>query len=313
MSDNQVYYYLRIKENFYEREEIRVIESLPNGYKYSNILLKMYLKSLKRNGKLMVTDYIPYSLQTLSAVLGHDIDTVKAAIDLFKQFKLLEVLDNGAIYLMDIQNFIGSSSTEADRKRAYRLKIEEEKRKLELGQKSDKSPTKRIEPCNKAKSKNEKDKCPDKTPPETEIETELELETELEIETTTTEDIYCGSSFEINFDNLKDFCEKYNFKKATTQNIKSIINDFKGWWIKEAIEIAMFNNNRNLGYVFGILRNWREEGRTEDRLKSKEFNNVTGKSNKVDSFNNFEQRKYDFDELEKDLLGWRFNDEGMKE
>lgn len=37
------------------------------------------------------------------------------------------------------------------------------------------------------------------------------------------------------------------------------------------------------------------------------------KSNKVDSFNNFEQRKYDFDELEKDLLGWRFNDEGMKE
>ena len=75
----------------------------------------------------------------------------------------------------------------------------------------------------------------------------------------------------------------------------------------------MFNNNRNLGYVFGILRNWREEGRTQDRLKSKEFNNVTGKSNKVDSFNNFEQRKYDFDELEKDLLGWRFNDEGMKE
>lgn len=42
--------------------------------------------------------------------------------------KLVEVLDNGAIYMMDIQNFIGQSSTEADRQRKYYRRIQDEKK-----------------------------------------------------------------------------------------------------------------------------------------------------------------------------------------
>lgn len=132
MADDKKYYYLKLKENFFDREEITVIESMPNGYKYSNILLKMYLKALKREGKLMVTDYIPYNLQSLSAVVKHDEDTVRTAIELFKDFKLIEVLDNGQIYMNEIQNFVGQSSTEADRKRQYRNKIDQQKELNEL-------------------------------------------------------------------------------------------------------------------------------------------------------------------------------------
>ncbi|MZL11811.1 hypothetical protein GT710_28275 [Clostridium beijerinckii] len=69
MSDNKKYYYMRLKEDFFDSDEIKIIESQPNGYMYSNILLKLYLKSLKRNGKLMVTDFIPYTLESLSKVL----------------------------------------------------------------------------------------------------------------------------------------------------------------------------------------------------------------------------------------------------
>ena len=130
MADNKKYYYLKLNENFFEREEIKIIEAQPNGYEYSNILLKMYLKSLKRDGKLMVTSLIPYSVETLSKVLGHNVDTVRNAIKVFEEFKLVEILDNGAIYLLDIQNFIGKSSTEADRKREQRARIEEEKKLL---------------------------------------------------------------------------------------------------------------------------------------------------------------------------------------
>ena len=36
---------------------------------------------------------------------------------------LIEMLDNGAIYMMDIQNFIGQSSSEADRQREYYNRI----------------------------------------------------------------------------------------------------------------------------------------------------------------------------------------------
>ena len=41
---------------------------------------------------------------------------------------MVEVLDNGAIYMMDIQNFIGQSSTEADRQRKYYRRIQDEKK-----------------------------------------------------------------------------------------------------------------------------------------------------------------------------------------
>ncbi|MZK72476.1 phage replisome organizer N-terminal domain-containing protein, partial [Clostridium beijerinckii] len=146
MSDNKKYYYMRLKEDFFDSDEIKIIESQPNGYMYSNILLKLYLKSLKRNGKLMVTDFIPYTLESLSKVLGHNIDTVRNAIAIFKEFRLIEELSNGAIFMTEIQNFIGQSTTEADRKREYRLKIDEEKKKLNQrqmsqieGQKSQKS------------------------------------------------------------------------------------------------------------------------------------------------------------------------------
>ena len=53
-------------------------------------------------------------------------EIVKKAIDIFESLGLIEKLDGGAIFMTDIQTFIGESSTEADRKRAYRARIERE-------------------------------------------------------------------------------------------------------------------------------------------------------------------------------------------
>jgi predicted phage replisome organizer len=93
---------------------------------YSLILLKMYLRSLKGEGKLMFRNLIPYTPETLAKVLRHDVEIVKKAIDIFESLGLIEKLDGGAIFMTDIQTFIGESSTEADRKRAYRARIERE-------------------------------------------------------------------------------------------------------------------------------------------------------------------------------------------
>ena len=50
MKENQTYYYLKLKEGFFDGDGIKLLESMDNGYLYSNILLKMYLKSLRNNG-----------------------------------------------------------------------------------------------------------------------------------------------------------------------------------------------------------------------------------------------------------------------
>lgn len=124
------YYYLMLKENFYDSDDMVLLESMENGYLYSNILLKLYLKSLKDKGKLMYKDRIPYNTEMISKLTRHNIDVVRRAIEIFQQMGIIEILDNGAIFMLDIENYIGKSSTEADRRRKYDRRIAEEKQKL---------------------------------------------------------------------------------------------------------------------------------------------------------------------------------------
>ncbi len=127
MADNKKYYYLKLKDNFFDSEELIILETMENGYVYSNILLKMYLKSLRNDGKLLINDRIPYNPVLIAKVIRHNPNDVEKALQLFENLGLIEVLQNGTIFMSDIQSLIGRSSTEADRKREYRKRIEMEK------------------------------------------------------------------------------------------------------------------------------------------------------------------------------------------
>lgn len=160
MSDNKKYYYLRLKDNFFDSDELKILESMKDGYLYSNILLKLYLRSLKNDGKLVVNDRIPYNAEMLASVTGHQIGTVKQALSIFKDLGLIDVLENGAIYMLDIQNFIGKGSSEADRKREYRQRIETDRTNVQTNLRE----------------------ISEKSPPEIEIELEKEIKIEIEKE-----------------------------------------------------------------------------------------------------------------------------------
>ena len=123
------YYYLKLTENFFNDDEIKVLESMENGYLYCNILLKLYLKSLKNDGKLVFNDYIPYNTKMIATITGHNIDIVEKAIKVFQALHLIDIFDNGTIYMLNIQNFIGSISSEGVRKANYRERIKLEKKK----------------------------------------------------------------------------------------------------------------------------------------------------------------------------------------
>lgn len=162
MADNKKYYYLKLKENFFDSDELIMLESQPDGHLYSNILLKLYLRSLKNDGKLMFNDRIPYNAEILAKVTRHNVAVVEKALFLFEELGLIEKLDNGAIYMLDIQNFIGKSSNEADRIRDYRSRINKEKQNLLDGS------TNVVQMY-------------DKSTPKIELEKELDLDIELDI------------------------------------------------------------------------------------------------------------------------------------
>ncbi len=82
----------------------------------------------------MYRNVIPYTPEILATLVNHQVGTVEKALEVFTNLGLIEILDNGAIYMMDIQNFIGQSSTEADRQRAYYNRVKGEKALLQASE-----------------------------------------------------------------------------------------------------------------------------------------------------------------------------------
>lgn len=127
MSDNRKYYYLKLKENFYNSETMVILESMQDGLLYSNLLLKMYLMSLKSGGILMLNDHLPHTPQTIATFTRHQVGTVERALKVFLEFGLVEILTDGAYYMTDIQLLIGQSSTEGERKKKERMRLKRQK------------------------------------------------------------------------------------------------------------------------------------------------------------------------------------------
>ena len=83
MSDNRKYYYLKLKENYFDEDAIVLLESMQDGILYSNILLKLYLKSLKNGGKLQLDENIPYTAQMIATITRQQVGTVERALQIF--------------------------------------------------------------------------------------------------------------------------------------------------------------------------------------------------------------------------------------
>ncbi|MBQ2956385.1 MAG: phage replisome organizer N-terminal domain-containing protein, partial [Clostridia bacterium] len=157
MADNRKYYYLKLKENYFDDDVIMVLESMPDGILYSNLLLKLYLKSLKHGGRLQLDENIPYTAQMIATITHHQIGTVERALNIFLKLGLMEHAPDGGFYMSNIELMIGKSSTEGERKKQARLAL-----KAQSGQMSG--------------------HLSDIHPPEIEIKKEIELESERETE-----------------------------------------------------------------------------------------------------------------------------------
>lgn len=127
MSESKKYYWLKLKEDFFDDDTIQFIEEQENGIIYSNFYLKLCLKSIRTNGKLMRLigkNLIPYDVKSLAKLTQVPADTVAVAMNLFERMGLVERLETGEIYLAQINELIG---TETDKAAIMRRKRAKEK------------------------------------------------------------------------------------------------------------------------------------------------------------------------------------------
>lgn len=122
MPDKKKYYWLKLKRDFFKRHDTRIIESMENGEKYLLFYLKLLVESIDHEGQLRFSDTIPYNDKMLSTITNTDIDIVRSAVKVFTELNMLELFDDGTLFMNQVQTMIGDETEWAEKKRLWREK-----------------------------------------------------------------------------------------------------------------------------------------------------------------------------------------------
>ena len=190
------YYWLKLDKDFFKRHDIRIIENMENGKDYILFYLKLLVESVSHNGRLRFSDAIPYNESMLATVTNTNVDIVRAAMKVFRELKMLEIMDDETLYLTEVQKMVGSETDVAGRVRKCR------ERKVELLQ------------CNAdvTESNNMKQIC------NTESESDIDIEIDIESETSsipTKEEVYKYArekKSDVDVDRFYEYHEKKNWQ-----------------------------------------------------------------------------------------------------
>lgn len=133
-NDSKRYYWLKLKEDFFQDDVIEWLEEQANGKDYVLFYLKLCLKSLKNNGVLIRqvgNMLVPYDVEKLAEITKTSVDTVAVALKVFEQIGLVEVQEGGQLYLTHLQAMVGSESANANAQRQKRFR--EKSKALQIG------------------------------------------------------------------------------------------------------------------------------------------------------------------------------------
>lgn len=122
---NKRYYWLKLDEDFFEDDTIKYLLEQKNGSEYVIFYLKLCCASLKDEGTLIRyvgNKLIPYDAASLSKLTDTNIDTVTNAMSFFIEFGLISEMDNGELFMEQLEEMIGSETDSAKRMRKLRAR-----------------------------------------------------------------------------------------------------------------------------------------------------------------------------------------------
>lgn len=120
MKNAQKYYWLKLKEDFFDDKVIRYLRRLPEGPSLVIIYLKMQLRSLKTEGFLKYDGIMPTCEEELALVLDENPMLVTGAINALEKMGVVERWENDTLYMAAMQELIGTETAAAARVRKHR-------------------------------------------------------------------------------------------------------------------------------------------------------------------------------------------------
>lgn len=289
--------WIKVSVGLSDDEKMRLIDAMPKGETVFYFWFRLLIQTAKTNagGKIYLSENVPYTKEMLAIIFNRPVETVEFALKVLSDLKMIEIYENGII---NIINWEKHQNVEAmDRVR------EQTRKRVEKYRAKDK--------CNVTVTEQKEKEKENKNKKEKEIKTESECESDNKKKIKTGLSEEGGEKKE---DTTKeDSNEVMVYIKSTSKKfagtslsaVKLAVSTHGERNVKLAIDKAIEVNKLRMNYVNGILNNWQVEGYPSDQKQSPS-RNFTHEYNKQKtlSFNNFEPRKYDYDLLEKGLLGW---------
>lgn len=120
MNENRRFFWMRLKEDFFTSKRIKKLRKL--GADYLIIYLKMQVISLKNDGILRITGIEKTVADEVALEIDEDPDQVQLTLSYLQACGLLEVEDNGDLFLPYVQANVGSETASTLRSRVCREK-----------------------------------------------------------------------------------------------------------------------------------------------------------------------------------------------
>ena len=222
-------YWLKLDKDFLKSSQIKVIKNMPNGKDYVIFYLALMLESVETIGHLRFSNLVPYNEDMLASVTDTNVDIVRTSVKIFESLGLMEILDDGTIYMTQVAEMTGKESESAERVRRYRLK---QKQQLALQGNG-----------NVTNSNDNKEEDKQSTENKEDVKEDL-------LQTTT--------------NNIFNYIEQ-NFGRTIAPIEYETINNWLSLSFEKndiekiicyAVKIAVMSNKRTFGYINGILNNW---------------------------------------------------------
>lgn len=124
------FYWLKLKKDFFKRHDMIILRSMENGLTYEAIFIHLMAESIDHEAKLRYSDRKPYTALTLSAICDVSQEIMKEALKVFEDLELIEILEDGTIFIPLASENIGSATdnANANRQRRYRERQAEQAR-----------------------------------------------------------------------------------------------------------------------------------------------------------------------------------------
>ena len=136
MENNKRFYWIKLKTNFFSREDIDFLLSQKNGCEYVVLYQMLCLNTANNNGRLeskIGELLVPYNADKIVRDCKYfDIDTVNVAMSLYKKLGLIyEEETDGILKISNYDEMVGSEAGNSNAQRQKRFR--ERQKQLKLG------------------------------------------------------------------------------------------------------------------------------------------------------------------------------------